>query len=170
MSAAGKRDVLALVGNPRPASRTTRAATHLANRVAEHLRAPEPVVIDLATESSPLGEDAPMRCAQRLEQVTRARYVIVASPTYKASYTGLLKAFLDLIPSQGLQGTVAIPLMTLGSPAHSLAADLHLRPVLLELGASLPTPSVVLTEPELVDIDRSIDDWLRRAVNEIPIG
>src|SRR5687768_2988829 len=52
-----------------------------------------------------------------------ADIVIVASPTYKASYTGLLKAFLDRYPGRGLAGVNAIPLMTAGDPAHGLSVE-----------------------------------------------
>jgi FMN reductase len=167
VSGAGDHEVVALVGNPRPASRTATAATQVARLVVDHAAAPAATVIDLATEPSPLGADAPQRLAERLEQVTQTRYLIVASPTYKASYTGLLKSFLDLIPSDGLRATVAIPLMTMGGPAHALVADVHLRPVLLELGASLPTSAVVLSETELVDLDRAVAAWWSRARDEL---
>ncbi|TDD63979.1 hypothetical protein E1262_29575 [Jiangella aurantiaca] len=34
---------------------------------------------------------------------------LLATPTYKARYTGLLKAFLDRLPGGALRGTVAVP-------------------------------------------------------------
>ena len=49
--------------------------------------------------------------------------VIFASPTYKASYTGMLKAFLDRYGSNGLAGTIAVPVMTGGWAGHSLAVE-----------------------------------------------
>ena len=71
--------------------------------------------------------------------LTGARLVVFASPTYKASFTGLLKLFLDRIPGDGLRGTVAVPLMLSAGPAHALAAEAFLRPVLTEVGATVPT-------------------------------
>jgi FMN reductase len=76
------------------------------------------------------------------QKVAESDIVIVASPTYKAAYTGLLKAFLDRCDHNGLAGVTAIPVMTGGSPAHSLAPDMTLRPLLVELGASVPTRSL----------------------------
>jgi FMN reductase len=70
--------------------------------------------------------------------------VVFATPTYKASYTGLLKAFLDRYDTGGLKGTVAVPVSTGGSPDHSLAPNHTLRPVLVELGASVPTAALYL--------------------------
>jgi FMN reductase len=67
--------------------------------------------------------------------VAGADVVIVASPVYKASYTGVLKTFLDLIPEKGLAGKVILPLFIGGSLAHLLSIDYSLKPVLSALGA-----------------------------------
>jgi FMN reductase len=72
----------------------------------------------------------------------------------------LLKAFLDLLPGQSLSGAVAIPVTVAGSPAHRLLADIQLRPVLTELGASTPTPGVALTEADLDDLHLPISAWV----------
>ncbi|GMA86652.1 hypothetical protein GCM10025868_19020 [Angustibacter aerolatus] len=60
--------------------------------------------------------------------------LVVATPTYKGAYTGLLKSFLDHVGADALAGAVAVPVTTVGGPAHTLAADVHLRPLLLEPG------------------------------------
>lgn len=67
--------------------------------------------------------------------VAGADAVIVASPVYKASYTGVLKTFLDLIPQKGLAGKIILPLFIGGSLAHLLSIDYSLKPVLSALGA-----------------------------------
>jgi FMN reductase len=59
--------------------------------------------------------------------------VVIATPIYKAAYSGALKAFLDLLPQFGLTGKVVLPLATGGSLAHVLAIDYALRPVLSSL-------------------------------------
>jgi FMN reductase len=67
--------------------------------------------------------------------IERARGVVISTPVYKASYTGVLKTFLDLLPQFGLGGKVVLPLVTGGTLAHVLALDYSLRPVLSSLGA-----------------------------------
>jgi SsuE family FMN reductase len=62
--------------------------------------------------------------------------VVVASPVYQSSYSGLLKVFLDLLPQFAFRGKAVLPLLTGGSTAHVLAVDYALRPVLASLGAS----------------------------------
>ncbi|ASS98096.1 MULTISPECIES: NADPH-dependent FMN reductase [Geobacillus] len=69
------------------------------------------------------------------QKVEKAQGVIIASPVYKAAYTGILKAYLDLLPQKGLQHKVILPLFIGGSLAHLLAIDYGLKPVLSALGA-----------------------------------
>jgi FMN reductase len=47
--------------------------------------------------------------------VERADALVIATPIYKAAYSGLLKAFLDILPQDGLDGKIILPLATAGS-------------------------------------------------------
>ncbi len=66
-------------------------------------------------------------------RVAAADGIVVATPVYKAAYSGLLKTFLDMLPQFALRGKVVLPLATGGSIAHVLAIDYALRPVLSSL-------------------------------------
>jgi FMN reductase len=46
---------------------------------------------------------------------------------------------------------------------HALAVEVHLRPVLIEIGASLPTRGLYVLEQQLEDLDPVIDAWLVEA-------
>jgi FMN reductase len=72
---------------------------------------------------------------QATGEVANAVGVFVATPVYKASYTGVLKAFLDLLPQKGLDKKVVLPLAVGGTISHLLAIDYALKPVLSVLGA-----------------------------------
>lgn len=61
--------------------------------------------------------------------------VIIATPIYKAAYSGLLKLYLDQLPQFAFAGKAVLPLATGGSLAHVLALDYALRPVLQSMGA-----------------------------------
>lgn len=67
--------------------------------------------------------------------VAEADAVVIASPVYKASFTGVLKAYLDLLPQKGLENKVVLPLVVGGTIAHLLAIDYAFKPVLSVLGA-----------------------------------
>ena len=85
-----------------------------------------------------------------LEQVAQATAVVVATPVYKASYSGVLKAFLDLLPQFGLTDKLVLPLATGGSQSHMLALDYALRPVLSSLGPKHVLPSIYATEAQVI--------------------
>ena len=70
-----------------------------------------------------------------VDAVQEARALVVATPVYKAAYSGVLKLFLDLLPPGSLAGKPVLPVTTAGSLAHCLALDYALKPVLAALGA-----------------------------------
>ena len=149
------RSVLSLSGNPRPRSRTASLALAVARAIADLGPAGPVVEIDL---SNRVATDEELRAI-----VVEADVVVVASPTYKATFTGLLKTFLDGVPTGALRGVIAIPVMVAGDRAHALAVDVHLRPLLLELGASCPTPGLFVEEAALEDLPAAIAPWLEAA-------
>lgn len=131
-----------LVGNPKPGSRTLRAA--LAIRAA--LGGAEGPVIDLGEFASELFDYGSVRVERAIEDVKNVDVLVVASPTYKATYTGLLKAFLDRFGAGSLRGITAVPLLVAASDRHALAVEVHLKPVLVEIGLSVPGPGLFLNE------------------------
>ncbi|WP_329454492.1 NADPH-dependent FMN reductase [Streptomyces sp. NBC_01497] len=128
--------ILSLSGSPSPASRTARLLRHLdAGLVA---RGHDVVPLDVRTlpAAALLGADTRHPAiAEAVRLVARADGVVVGTPVYKASYSGVLKSFLDLLPQDALAGKTVLPLATGGSPAHVLAIDYALRPVLASMGA-----------------------------------
>lgn len=153
-------ETLVLVGNPRPRSRTRAAAQEAAAWLAPRLGADGPTsTVDLADVASELFAAERPGASAALERVARADLLVVATPVYKASYTGLLKAFLDLYGPAGLAGVRAVPLVVSAAPAHGAAGDAHLRPLLLELGARVPARSVALLESQLADVPGVLDAW-----------
>lgn len=81
--------------------------------------------------------------------VAQAQIILVATPIYKAAYSGLLKAFLDLLPQDGLRDKTVLPLATGGSAAHLLALDYALKPVLSALGARDILDGIYATDAHL---------------------
>lgn len=81
--------------------------------------------------------------------VAAADAVVIGTPVYKASFSGVLKAFLDLLPQFGLEGKLVLPLATGGSQSHMLALDYALRPVLASLAPRHILPSIYATSEQL---------------------
>jgi FMN reductase len=154
--------IAVVTGNPKPASRTHGVALAVAGALAAELTDPPVVprvVVDLAEHAPSLFDWAAPELSRLTAEVAAADVAIFASPTYKAAYTGMLKAFLDRYGSNGLAGTIAVPVMTGGWAGHMLAVEVHLRPVLVELGATVPSRGLYVTEPELGDLDAVVAKW-----------
>ncbi|MQY31273.1 NADPH-dependent FMN reductase [Nocardia aurantia] len=148
-----------VAGNPKPGSRTLAAATLLARELSG--AAPDHV-LDVVTLGAGLLEwgDETVRAA--VATVAESELVVFASPTFKATYTGLLKLFLDQFATgEGLRDVTAVPLMLGAGPAHALAPDLLLKPVLVELGAITPAPGLYLLDSTYTS-DTRIADYARR--------
>lgn len=154
--------VTIVVGNPKPASRTLRIATDLVARLLRGAPADgvDLATIDLAEHTGEIFTWPSDAIAALTARVAASDLVVLASPTYKGAYTGLLKAFLDRYPADGLAGVVAIPVMTGADLRHALAPDTSLRPLLVELGASVPTRSLYYVVPELDRLDERLEEWV----------
>jgi FMN reductase len=156
----GMSSIVVLVGNPQPSSRTRLVAEEVAELVAARSGAQVSETIDLA-DVAPLLFRIPDDTIDDLRRrVTAADLVVVASPTYKATYTGLLKAFLDRFDAGELNGVTAVPLLTIGAPTHALAVEHSLRPLLVELGASTPTRGIAFPASETDRRAEVIQGWL----------
>ncbi|OMI90658.1 FMN reductase (NADPH) [Streptomyces sp. M1013] len=129
--------VLSVSGSPSASSRTNRLLRHLDERLTA--RGHEVIPLDVRTVPAEalLGADfGHPAIAGAAELFARAEGVVVGTPVYKASYSGVLKALLDLLPQYALTGKTVLPLATGGSTAHVLAIDYALRPVLTSMGAA----------------------------------
>jgi FMN reductase len=152
--------VVVVVGNPKAMSRTRVVAEEVARQCEAALDGTiERSVIDLADLASRLFDWGAEEVAELNTTVANADLIVVASPTYKATYTGLLKAFLDRYGDKGLAGVVAVPVMMGAGPTHYLAPEVGLRPLLVELGASVPTSSLYVMESQLDDLEAVVGAW-----------
>ncbi len=151
--------VAVVCGNPKPRSRTLEAAVFVAERLAGS--SPR-VVLDLV-DIGPhlLGWGDPV-ASEAVSAVQACDAAVFASPTYKGSYTGLLKLFLDQVPTDGFNGLIAFPLMLGAAMGHAMAPDVFLKPVLVELGAACPARGLYLLETDYTS-EAVIDPWLARA-------
>lgn len=153
-----------IVGNPKAKSRTLEAGV----LVAKKLTGAEPdLTLDVIEMGAALLEFGNAKVTEAVASVQRCNVIICASPTFKATYTGLLKLFLDQIPSDGLAGITAFPVMLGAGPAHLLAPDLLLKPVLVELGAICPAVGLYLIDKSFAE-DPRLDAWVARAKPLLP--
>ena len=165
-------NVVSLSGSPSPTSRSQ----GLLNRAAVLLEAR-----GIPVEAFSLGDfdadallfgrfdDPAIRAFQ--QAVASADGLLVATPVYKAAYSGGLKALLDVLPERALARHVVLPLATGGSAAHMLAVDYALQPVLTALKAHHILGAVYATEKDVyrdehnhLSVSAEIDERLLIAV------
>jgi FMN reductase len=165
----GELSWVVVIGHPRPCSRTHAVAARAGQLLHEMLVAgglplAAPEQIDLAELAPCLLDYRAARGAAStaLTAVGQAPLVLMASPTFRGACSGLLKLFLDLLPRNGLESTVAVPLMTAGLEEHRFAVDTSLRPVLLELRAAVPAGGICVLETELARFDDVFAAWWAR--------
>jgi FMN reductase len=148
-------NVTILVGNPKVESRTRR----IAQMLVDEIFVPTSTVvnvIELALHSSELFDWPSDNMAELSAVVAKSDLVVFATPTYKASYTGLLKAFLDRYPANGLKNVVALTVMTGADQAHSMAPNVTLVPLLMELGAIVPIRGQYFNTTQMDRIDEIV--------------
>lgn len=153
--------VVVLVGNPARGSRTSEVAQVVASGLVPGSNLP-PAVLELGDFGAAGVASDVDGVGRAVELVSRADVLVVATPVYKAGYTGLLKLFLERLGVTALDGTVVVPVVLSASTAHGVLADLQLRLVLEAVGAHLPVPSFVLEEHHLDHVPEYVDAWQRR--------
>ncbi|WP_188190009.1 NADPH-dependent FMN reductase [Nonomuraea sp. SYSU D8015] len=164
--------IATLVGNPREGSRTLAVAVAAAEAIAARLGSTgHHEIVDLsALGPHLLSPGASSGVETALELVAESSVLVVASPMYKGTYTGLLKSFLDRLPPDALAGKTALPLLVMGSARHALAVEVHLRPLLVELGATVPSPGLAVLTAQLPNLDEVVTRWADRVVPQVSLG
>ncbi|MCW2638381.1 MAG: NADPH-dependent oxidoreductase [Dactylosporangium sp.] len=169
-------EVVELIGNPRAGSRTRSLAdavlAELTGRLGQsgtHLGRPR--VLELADVVGVTFGPRPARAVAPLDDpfapVRAARLLVVATPTYKGTYTGLLKIFLDQLGPGDLSGVVALPITVAASPAHLTTVTTALRDLLLELGADVPAQPPAVLESRLTAPAEVAAEWAARQAGEV---
>jgi FMN reductase len=146
-----------VIGNPKLASRTATVGAAVAKKVT----GADPALIELGSLTGGLLSWGDPDVAVAKASVLASDLLVFASPVYKASYTGLLKAFLDQFARDELAAAATVPVMVGAGAAHALAVETQLRPVLVEIGASCPTRGIYVLESELDQLDEQLSSWDR---------
>jgi FMN reductase len=102
--------------------------------------------------------------------VETADALIVATPVYRASYTGALKHLFDLVDYQALVGKPVILAATGSSNLHGLVTEHQLRPLLSFFGALTVPTAIYASEADFADYtltSPTVFERIDRAADEI---
>lgn len=168
------RTIIGLSGNlDRPSK--TRALVQTAVATAASRFEAVGSVFDLADFGPSLGtarrvDDLGPAARSALEVILSADALVVASPTYKGSYTGLFKHLVDLIDPQALQGKPILLAATGGGDRHALVIEHQLRPLFGFFEAQTLATGVYAADRDFAEgqpASPSLIDRLGRAVDQL---
>ncbi|MFL6141808.1 MAG: NADPH-dependent FMN reductase [Labedaea sp.] len=153
-----------MAGSPSLTSRAVALTEHLATRLRVDGHTVRQVrVRELPAEALIGGDASDPEIAEVIGELADATGVVVASGVYKATYSGVLKTLLDLLPQSVLAGKTVLPVLIGASLAHRLALDHGLRPVLTALGARHVTRGLFLLDKQIEQVSGAV-----RLVAEAP--
>lgn len=159
---------IGISGSPSPRSKSRLLLEHALGVLSDHGASTS--LVDLATlpADALLGRARSADVDDALAAVNRATIVVASTPVYRATYTGLLKVFFDLLPLNGLAGKTAIVIATGGAPAHQLVIDYGLRPLFASVGALTAPTGIYGTDAafEQGTPQQSLLDRIAQAVAE----
>jgi len=165
--------VIGIAGTPHARSRSRTLLEHAV--ATARARSATVDVVDLRhlPAAGLLGRRQHPDVERALTQLREARVVLASTPTYRASYSGLLKAFFDLLPDNALLRHVGVPIVTGTSLEDLRLAGQALRTLFTSLGADVVATGAYAidadfagdqpSEPVLRRVERAVDEALAAA-------
>jgi FMN reductase len=109
---------------------------------------------------------------ESIQEIQESDGIIIGTPVYKGTYSGVLKSYLDLLPQDIFVDKVIFPLATGGSLAHLLSIDFSFKPLLANLGAQQIIKGVYLVDSKLprnenkqLHIEQELENRLIKELN-----
>lgn len=155
----------------------TRALVEQVLARASHCTPGKVDLIDIAEIARDVGsavafDQIPAIVAEAHRKLAEADLIVLGTPVYKASYTGMLKHFFDLIDPKQLNGKVAILVATGGSDQHASVLEYQLRPLASFFGVVTTPTAIYARDNEFINyqlnsepIAARIESALSQALN-----
>jgi FMN reductase len=148
--------LLMVVGAATPPGRLAAAIAAVAEAVRSRAEDINVDVMNLAETPIEICDGRPLDrygagTRQAVDRIAAAAAVLIAAPVYRASFPGVLKNLLDIVPVGALQGKPVGIVAMGGSAHHYLAVDAQLRQVLGWFGALIAPTAVYITGADFHD-------------------
>jgi len=165
--------IVGISGNISTPSRTRSLVENIINNAAQKAHT-KSTLIDIASFAPELGstvayDNFPQVLSEAYQALAEADLIVIGTPVYKASYTGLLKHFFDLLDPKKLAGKVAILAATGGTDQHALVLEYQLRPLASFFGVATAPTAIYARDNEFIDYrlnSESIENRIEAAVNQ----
>lgn len=96
----------------------------------------------------------------------RADLLVVGTPIFRASYTGLLKHFFDLVDIDAMRGRKVVLCATGGTAMHGLVLEHQLRP-LMSFFSMLTVPTTLYAVGDDIQDGRVTNELLRARIDRV---
>ncbi len=159
--------VVAVSGGLQRPSRAATLAEHLSDLIAAKIPC-QRHLIELGQLAPQLAgtvrrSQLPDTVERELAAVEQADVLVVATPVYRGSYTGLFKHFFDFIDQDALVDMPVLLAATGGSERHALMIDHQLRPLFSFFQARTLPLGVYATDRDFAGDGLHNDDLIQRA-------
>lgn len=163
--------IIGITGSLSNPSRTRALVEEITARASHQLHAAAEI-IDIAEIAPVLGSTIsyghyPAELAEAYRKIQNAELIVIGSPVYKASYTGLLKHFFDLLDPKALAGKVAILAATGGSDQHAMIVDYQLRTLASFFNMYTVPTAIYAKDSEFTDYRLNSDSIRQRVENAV---
>jgi FMN reductase len=159
--------LVAVSGGMQRPSKSTALAEHLLDLIAEALPC-EQRLVELGQLAPQFAgavwrSQLPDAVERELAAVEHADVLVVATPVYRGSYTGLFKHFFDFIEQDALIDKPVLLAATGGSERHALMIDHQLRPLFSFFQARTLPLGVYATDKDFSDYRLQDEALIQRA-------
>ncbi|MGD1860202.1 MAG: NADPH-dependent FMN reductase [Leptolyngbyaceae cyanobacterium] len=167
-------DILAIAGSPSQSSRSSAVLDYSKSILEAHgLQVETFTIRDIKPEDLVFANFASQELKQFINLVESAKGIMIATPIYKATYTGVLKALLDLLPQYAFAGKTLFPIATGGTITHLLSIEYSMKPLFTVLGATRIQRGIFIVDSQMqrleaggIQLDADIETRLRESLLE----
>lgn len=142
-------NIVTIAGSASASSRTASLLRYIQDRLTQYSHTLYPIIVQkLDPRELFYAQYDGVTLPPALTAVAKADAVVICTPIYKASYSGILKVFLDLLPQKAFADKIILPVACGATPAHLLTIDYAIRPLLAALGGEIITQGVYLLDSQ----------------------
>jgi FMN reductase len=168
-------EIVSISGSPFPSSRSAAILDYVKDVSAKHgLGVASISVRDLSPEDIVYCNFESPKLKELQLIVKKAKAAIISTPVYNSSYTGVLKALLDLMPQYAFAGKTILPIAIGGTINHLLSIDYAIKPLLSVMGATHILQGVYIVNSQIqfdeqghIQLDIEIEERLQASIEEL---
>lgn len=168
-------EIVTISGSPFPVSRSSAILKYVEELCANHGWEPASITVrDLPPEELIYSNFESLQLQKLKLLVEQAKAVIICTPVYNSSYTGALKALLDLLPECAFARKTILPIATGGTISHLLSIDYVMKPLFSAMGATHILRGVYVVSSQIqfdeqgdIQLDSEIEKRLQTSIQEL---